>query len=140
MPNVTIDTAAILKELKGLVDAEEFKAKVDRLKALNVNPFDLGEDNTPEGWANSIEAVEILRDITLDAIRVAEKVVYEAGETAKGKDKLDAVVGFLDGVIRVPWYLEMFDGPAIKLVVTLVVSGLNELFGKDWINHIPVPA
>ncbi|MCF4150237.1 hypothetical protein L2W58_00240 [Dethiosulfovibrio sp. F2B] len=50
----------------------------------------------------------------------------------QSKDKRDAVVEYLDGLIVLPWFLEPFDGPIIRGLVDYAVDKLNERLGHDW--------
>jgi hypothetical protein len=136
---MTVESKLILEALRKLFDVPGFVEKLNALKQININPFKQKTDGTPEGWANLKDANVLIFEITNEAISVAEKVCAEAGLVARGQDKLDAVVSFLDECIKMPFPFELIDGPAIKFAVSALVSGLNKLFGKDWLNSIPIP-
>ena len=49
-----------------------------------------------------------------------------------GKEKRDAVVKKLDDMIKLPSFLEAFDGPIIGFFVDLAVAKLNSTFGHSF--------
>ena len=49
-----------------------------------------------------------------------------------GKEKRDAVVKKLDDMIKLPSFLEPFDGPIIGFFVDLAVAKLNSTFGHSF--------
>jgi len=55
-----------------------------------------------------------------------------------GKKKLDVAVKLLDECIQLPFYLEWFDGKAIKFLLSMAVSNLNTHFGDAWEEKIDV--
>ena len=48
------------------------------------------------------------------------------------EDKRTAVVGYLDSLLVLPWFLEPFDGPLLGALVEYVVRKLNGALGHDW--------
>ncbi len=141
MPAVTLDKDKIYADLKVYFQTDEFTAQFLRLKELSktCNPFKQTTDGTPQGWADLTEASAILGDLLHDAIARAEKVCADAAMVGMGKEKLEAVAKWLDDIIVLPFYLEPFDGPLIRLLITNVVKLLERIFGKNWVNHVPVP-
>lgn len=134
-----VNTEMLIGKLKEVFDIPELKDKFSNLEGFKFNPFKFDPTGKPEGWDVFVQDGQLVVDVFLQVIKTVEKVTFEAGEMAKGKDKLDAVCEFLDDVVSLPFYLEWVDGPAIKMIVTFLVNQLNKLFGNDWINHIPVP-
>ncbi|MDO5114590.1 MAG: hypothetical protein Q4D58_00695 [Synergistaceae bacterium] len=51
---------------------------------------------------------------------------------ASGEDKRRYVVARLDDMVRLPWYLEPFDGPLFGLLADMVCDKLNLVLGHDW--------
>ncbi|MBR4401338.1 MAG: hypothetical protein IKT09_06535 [Synergistes sp.] len=49
-----------------------------------------------------------------------------------GMEKRAYVVKRLDEIVRLPWYLEPFDGPAFGMLVDLACNKLNLLVGHNW--------
>lgn len=135
--SVTIDVDKLVNQMKELFDVPELQAKVKALKGVEFNPFKFGPDGTPVGWDIFVQDTGMVTSIFLQVIKTAEKLTSEAGQVAAGKDKLDAVVKFLDDIIQLPFYLEWADGPALKMIITYLVNLLNKVLGKDWLSHIP---
>jgi hypothetical protein len=136
---VTIDKEKLVEGLKDAFDVGEFKDKFEDLKGFKFNPFNFGPDGKPEGWDIFIRDGKLASEVFLQVIRTVERLCFEAGQVASGADKLEAVAEFLDEIIQLPFYLEWADRPVIKMVITFLVNQLNALFGKDWINKIPIP-
>jgi hypothetical protein len=55
-----------------------------------------------------------------------------------GKKKLDIAAKFLDDCVQLPFYLEWFDGKAIKFLLSWAVSALNSHFGESWEDKVDV--
>lgn len=53
---------------------------------------------------------------------------------AAGAEKRKYVIQRLDDMVKLPWYLEPFDGPAFGILVDLACDKLNLLCGHDWGN------
>lgn len=49
-----------------------------------------------------------------------------------GAEKRAYVVKRLDDMVRLPWFLEPFDGPAFGLLVDMACDKLNLLMGHEW--------
>lgn len=63
------------------------------------------------------------------------QMVMEAETTipgGTGMEKRAYVVKHLDDMVKLPWYLEPFDGPAFGLLVDLACDKLNLLVGHNW--------
>lgn len=74
------------------------------------------------------KAVSTLRLQVLQLVIQAEEKL--PGKT--GAEKKAYVVNKLDAMVKLPWYLEPFDGPAFSLLVDLVCDKLNILLGHVW--------
>lgn len=48
------------------------------------------------------------------------------------EDKLEAAAALVDKYLILPFYLELFDGPAIKIIISFVVTFINDKFGDVW--------
>jgi len=136
MPDIKVDKDAILEALKRELNLAGVDQKITRLQVLlktgSFNPFARTTDGTVQGWHNLKEANQLLGEILDYAITAAEKTCADAGAVALGKEKLDAVVKFLDECIKLPFYLELFDGPMIRFAITQIINLLNAKFGNDW--------
>lgn len=61
--------------------------------------------------------------------------ILEAEQAVPGKngeEKRTHVVQRLDDMVKLPWYMEPFDGPAFGILVDLACDKLNMLCGHDW--------
>ena len=70
----------------------------------------------------------------------AVQLVIEAEKTIPGESaekKRAYVVQRLDDMVKLPWYLEAFDGPAFGLVVDYACDKLNLVMGHDWTELTP---
>lgn len=73
-------------------------------------------------------AVSSLKKWTLQLVIEAEGSI--PGGT--GAEKRAYVVQRLDDMVRLPWFLEPFDGPAFGLLVDMACDKLNLLMGHEW--------
>lgn len=73
-------------------------------------------------------AVSSLKKWALQLVMEAEEAI--PGGT--GTEKRAYVVARLDDMVRLPWYLEPFDGPAFGLLVDMTCDKLNLLVGHKW--------
>ena len=139
----SIEVEKLKEELSKLLDLDEIKTRIARLKELNINPFTKKSDGTPEGYADLKEAIEIFHDILLAAITRTEYIGKELKDTLTMEDKLDAVISFTDDLIKLPWYLDNkpidLDGRILRATISMLVAQLNKFLGKDWISQIPDP-
>ena len=65
-------------------------------------------------------------------VRAGRSGLDEIDGVVTSRDKLEAAVSFLDECISLPWYLELLDGPAFEVLVSLAVWYINETIGNDW--------
>ena len=75
-----------------------------------------------------------------EAVRIAEQLAADIGDVGSGsvtgKEKKDAVVGFLDGVLELPFFLEPLDGPVIGIAVDATVTFFNAKFNHAWLDKV----
>ena len=129
-----IDSKFILNAIIEEFELSDLKDKLKEYGALDLNPLDDGD------FSGYVEATELTREIILKAVSIAERVVAEAREIGKGKEKLEAVVDFLDAHIQLGFFLDKIidlDGRVLKLTIPLLISTLNNWFGKNWLKHYP---
>lgn len=132
-------SSIITDALNQLVETEKFKELVARLKECKLNPFALKSDGTAEGFAGLIEANEIVNDIIHEAIVTVERAAKGFKGVLTSEEKLDAVAQFADDQVKLNILFEPFDKMIFKLLITGAVTGLNRLFGQDWLSHLPAP-
>ena len=107
--------------------------KVDKLKAeFDLNPFNTDEDEWVGPWQEFRHNVELLVEVGMGAIHFAELITID-GISLNSAQKHEAVCQVLDDALRLPWYAEPFDGPAINMVVTSLVTAMNSM---GWIREI----
>lgn len=61
-----------------------------------------------------------------------EQAVVDIGAVLTSEEKREAAVQVVDDMIKLPGYLEMFDGMVISAIFAFVVGALNEKFGMAW--------
>lgn len=65
----------------------------------------------------------------------AVQMVMETERSIPGEssaEKRRYVVARLDDMVKLPWYLEPFDGPLFGLLVDMACEKLNLVLGHDW--------
>ena len=70
----------------------------------------------------------------------AVQLVIETEKAIPGESaakKRAYVVQKLDDMVRLPWYLEPFDGPAFGLIVDYACDKLNLIMGHKWEDLTP---
>lgn len=119
--------------LYGRIEESGMVEKIDKLKAeFDANPFNTDEDEWVGPWQEFRHNVELLVDVGMAAIHFAELVTID-GISLNKAQKHEAVCQVLDDALRLPWYAEPFDGPAINMVVTSLVTAMNSM---GWIREI----
>lgn len=81
-------------------------------------------------------SLNILVMIINETVEMMEKVAYDIDGIAEGSDKRQAVVEFLDDIIKLPIWAEPFDGMIIGTLVDKTVKEWNDQDGKNWIEKI----
>ena len=136
-----IDNEKIKAGMVEYFEAGDLDEKIARLRELNLNPFAQPEDGKPEGWEDLQEARQIVTELIHCGILAIEKLSTDAAQVAtktpSGREKLDALVEFLDDCIKLPWYGELADGPILRMIISGMVANLNQLLGKDWTDKVP---
>lgn len=74
--------------------------------------------------------------VTLVERSAIEFSTLESVDEPSGRKKLDIAVEFLDDMIKLPFYLEWFDGKAIKFLLSWAVAGLNSHIGDSWEDKV----
>ena len=104
-------------------DYKVTKEKMDEISEWN---------SLTEIRANTIEIKEFIQRLVILMEAISTDVTGEISAVVMSKDKRNAVVNAIDDMIKLPWFLEMFDGPAIGIVVDGVCTALNTVFENDW--------
>lgn len=79
-----------------------------------------------------------------EAVPMVEAVANEIGGLT-GEEKLDLAARAADDIMKLPWYLEPFDGPGVKMALSKLVAYLNkkngaEAEGVSFLGKVPVTA
>lgn len=115
---------------------EKIKNRVDEL----IEEFDGLKSSIDEvsEWDSLGEIITNIGSITNFIINVVLAVEFSVKELADeieditGVEKREAAVQVLDELLDLPWYLEMVDGPAFEIILSIVVDMLNKYMGNDW--------
>lgn len=104
-------------------DYKVTKEKMDEISEWN---------SLTEIRSNTIEIKEFIQRLVILMEAISTDISGEIGTVVASKDKRNAVVNAIDEMIKLPWFLELFDGPAIGIIVDGVCTALNTVFGNDW--------
>jgi len=67
-------------------------------------------------------------------LSTVERLARDTVGVAAGNDKLDALLDWLDDVVKLPFWMEPFDRKIFKMIIEAVIGFLNRRFGKDWLT------
>lgn len=81
---------------------------------------------------NSRNIFNLITECVLLMEVAAKTLEQEQKDLVSGTEKREALVQFLDDMIKLPIYLEALDGPIIRILINLSVDKLNSYFGHDW--------
>lgn len=133
MPRVEFELDQIAGYVYSRIDESGLVEKTDKLKAeFDANPFNTDDDEWVGPWEEFRHNIELVTEVGMAAIHFAELIVID-GISLNNAQKHEVVVQVLDDAIRLPWYAEPFDGPAINMVVTAMVTTMNSI---GWIREI----
>jgi len=114
---------ALTKEAKSI-----FKEGKDVLNSMD----ELNEWNSVNKIIANVDKVNNIILKVISAVEVAGENIKSDYEDIKSGEKLDAASQVLDDLIKLPWYLELVDGPALKIVISMAISLLNQTDGKKF--------
>jgi hypothetical protein len=119
------------------LDIDAIKAKMGVVGDASFNPFKLDANGKPIGFEETvIKAPGMVVEIAKAVCIVIEKIATDAKGVITGGEKKDALVNFLDDCIRLPFFLEPFDGPVIGFIIDKVIDWLNKTFGNGWLSYL----
>ena len=75
---------------------------------------------------------EPLAHLVLELVAQTEAAI--PGKT--GAEKKEYVIGKLDDMIRLPWFLEPFDNAIFDVLIDAACRVLNNRFGHEWTGKI----
>lgn len=134
MPDVVVDT----KQLKIIVqavlnDAGFQKVKTSAInlkKGFDINPFNSDSDEYNGLFEENQHNLDLIFDLVTQALMLVRSVVID-GQSLSDPEKHAVAREVLDEVIKLPFYLEWFDGPAIDVVIKFAVKYLNAV---NWFS------
>ena len=117
----SIDTQKLLTGLKAYAATGAIEALIEKFKAAGI-----------------VDKVAVAFGIIKEAVHLVEKLAtdLEGLGTPTGQEKRDAVVSFLDDVVKLPFFLEPIDGPLIGQAVDGLVAWYNFKIGHGWLDKI----
>ena len=120
-----MDMVKLLQD-KLVILVEDYKVTKDKMDEMSE------WNSLSEVRANIIEIKEFIQRLVILMEAISTDITGEIGTVVASKDKRNAVVNAIDEMINLPWFLEMFDGLAIGIIVDGVCTALNTVFGNDW--------
>ena len=113
---------------------------MDRLRALMSDmSYVWGKTNELSEWDSLAEIKanwNMLMDLATRAVLCVESVALQVKAElqliATSEEKRKAAVAYLDGMIKLPVYLEWMDDMILGYIVDTTVGALNRKYGKAW--------
>lgn len=105
-----------------LTEYDGFKGKLDEAQEWN---------SLTEIISNIGTLTDFVIDVVL-AVELSAREVADEFESITGAEKREAAAQLLDDLLDLPWYLEVIDGPAFEILLSVVVEMLNKYMGHDW--------
>ena len=113
---------------------------MDRLRALMSDmSYVWGKTNELSEWDSLAEIKanwSLLMDLATRAVLCVESVALQVKAElqliATSEEKRKAAVAYLDGMIKLPVYLEWMDDMILGYIVDTTVGALNRKYGKAW--------
>ncbi len=116
MPVVEIDVQKLKAGLSEYFQAENFQETLKELK----EHFRIG----------------LLVVLIQEGVVIVEKLAADFGETISGESKHEALASFIDDCVKLPFFLEPFDGKLIHAGIDAIVWWYNSKFGHDWLTKM----
>lgn len=98
-----------------------------------------GKTNELSEWDSLAEIKanwSLLMDLATRAVLCVESVALQVKAElqliATSEEKRKAAVAYLDGMIKLPVYLEWMDDMILGYIVDMTVRALNRKYGKTW--------
>ena len=113
---------------------------MERIRALmSDTSYVWGKTNELSEWDSLAEIKAnwgLLMDLATRAVLCVEFVALQAKAElqliATNEEKRKAAVSYLDGMIKLPVYLEWMDDMILGYIVDMTVRALNRKYGKTW--------
>lgn len=78
--------------------------------------------------------IKTVIDLGQEIVKEVEKLSFAI--SLSSDEKIDLAVAVLDKKVKLPFYLEIFDGPVFKFILEAIIKTLNKYTGKDWLVKI----
>jgi len=132
MLNAKIDKNRILEELKK-TNYEDLKESLKDLKeGFDWNPFDADEDEYKTAWEEFQNNINLIIDVFQKVIFTVEKIGITTLGVLEGGGKLEAAAEFIDSVVKFPFWIDAFDRPIIRMLISMLVNQINAKYGHSW--------
>ena len=113
---------------------------MERIRALMSDmSYVWGKTNELSEWDSLAEIKanwNMLMDLATRAVLCVESVALQVKAElqliATSEEKRKAAVAYLDGMIKLPIYLEWMDDMILGYIVDTTVGALNRKYGKTW--------
>lgn len=136
----TVDLALMKAQIWDYIDGDAIKELVGKAGDASWSPFKLDAEGKPIGFQTAVvQNAGMFMELLQVGATAVEKIAYDAKGVATGTDKKEALVDWINSVVDIPWVPEGFEDNIIEFVIDKLIAWLNTLFGKDWLQHIPMP-
>lgn len=130
-PKVEISLDEIVDFMWEYLEMDNVKSEIRKLKSFDWNPFNEDGDEYAGAFAEMAHNWELIWNVMKQFVNVAERIVV-GGVGLTNQQKHKAVVEAIDRAIRLPFFLEPFDGIVIDMFVTAAVKFWNTVgWGVD---------
>jgi hypothetical protein len=133
---ITFDKDRLVQFLKDELEFESRKSAITGIGKIDWNPFDDDGDEYTTVWSEMSHNWDLIWDALIAVVGVLETIVVE-GVSLSAPQKKDAAVSLLDDLLKLPFYLEPFDGIALGMLVDAAVRFMNKV---NWGVDVPVLA
>lgn len=123
-------TTAMVDEVKKYFDTTGLDNSMKDFRACWKKPF-----KNFKSFANAISATSKLLTRVVGAVEKA--AVVGSGIIKGGEAKLSVAAQYLDDLVKLPWWLELFDKMIFRFILSITVSFLNNKLGHVWNNNWP---
>ena len=137
---ITFDKDRLVDFLKTELEFDERKKAIGGIGQIDWNPFDDDGDEYTNVWSEMKHNWELVWDALIAVVGVLETIVVE-GVSLSAPQKKKAAVSLLDDLLKLPFYLEPFDGIALGMLVDSAVGFMNKVnWGVDVPQIAAVPS
>jgi len=105
------------------------------------NPFsgNKGDFNTTwNTFRKNLDYLEEFLETIIYGVQRACDLLYP-DEEGMGGLKLYTAVKYLDKVIKLPYWLELIDGPVFMIIFSYLLKKMKKQYGEDWVEKRFIP-